>query len=88
MRAGGGRDGGTRGGVIGIVATVRERWLRPDEAVMFDPLRIALSCEGGRGARGGHACRTPAAECRESVGNIREGRGEAVWETLRGQQYP
>ena len=67
--------GGTRGGVIGIVATVRERWLWLDEAVMFDPLRIALSCEGGRGARGGHACRTPAAECRESARNTRRAGG-------------
>ena len=49
MRAGGGRDGGTRGGVIGIVATVRERWLWPDEAAMFDPLAV----RGGAGRVGG-----------------------------------
>ena len=38
--AGGGRDRGIRGGVIGIIATVRERWLWPDEAAMFDPLAV------------------------------------------------
>ena len=70
-RASGGRDRETRGGVIGIVATVRERWLWPDEAAMFGP----LAAMRGAGRVGGYACRTPAAECRESARNTRRAGG-------------
>ena len=82
-RASGGRDRGTRGGVIDIVATVRERWLWPDEAAMLGPLAV----RGGAGRVGGVCVSDPGG----GVSRIREkhpsGRGEAVRETWRRRQY-
>ena len=78
-RAGGGRDRGTRGGVIGVVAPVRERRLWPEEAAMFGPLAVR------RGA--GRARRVCVSDPGGGVSRIREkhpsGRGEAVRETSR-----
>ena len=79
-RASCGRDRETRGGVIGIVATVRrERWLWPDEAAMFGP----LAAMRGAGRVGGVCVSDPGG----GVSRIREkhpsGRGEAVRETSR-----
>ena len=81
--AGSGRDRGTRGGVIGVVAPVRERRLWPEEAAMFGPLAVR------RGA--GRARRVCVSDPGGGVSRIREkhpsGRGEAVRETLRKRQY-
>ena len=76
--------GGTRGGGISIVATVRERWLWPDEAAMFGPLAVRGGAGRVGGMRVGPRLRSVENPWETSV---RAG-GEAVWETLRGQQYP